>query len=162
MNCEQCGAETPTGKDRCPSCGAPIAQPSSGGATDWQAEVKRLVATGQKIEAIKVYREATDAGLAEAKSAVESGLSEVQVAPALASSPEAFEQELLKRISQEGLLPAIKWVRSQTQMGLKESKDFVDQIAAKHGIQSAGRGCLGMFLLAIASVGLCAAAALKG
>jgi ribosomal protein L7/L12 len=36
-------------------------------------EVRRLAAAGQKISAIKLYREMTGAGLAEAKSAVESG-----------------------------------------------------------------------------------------
>lgn len=36
-----------------------------------QAEVVALVRAGKKIEAIKVYREATGVGLAEAKRAVE-------------------------------------------------------------------------------------------
>jgi ribosomal protein L7/L12 len=36
------------------------------------AEVSRLLQSGRKIEAIKVYREATRTGLAEAKEAVES------------------------------------------------------------------------------------------
>ncbi|WP_199836308.1 ribosomal protein L7/L12, partial [Streptomyces sp. NRRL F-4489] len=35
------------------------------------AEVDDLLAKGKKIQAIKVYREATGAGLAEAKEAVE-------------------------------------------------------------------------------------------
>lgn len=41
---------------------------------DGLAEVRKLIAAGRKIEAIKRYREITGAGLAEAKSAVDSGL----------------------------------------------------------------------------------------
>ncbi|MGI5456386.1 ribosomal protein L7/L12 [Streptomyces sp. CA-249302] len=37
----------------------------------WSAEVAELVRDGKKIEAIKVYREATGVGLKEAKDAVE-------------------------------------------------------------------------------------------
>lgn len=152
----------PPDSGQCSGCGALAAETSATSADALRAEVRRLVATGHKLDAIKLYRKVTGAGLAETKTAIESDFTIVHPAPALSSSPEAFEQELLQRISQEGLLPAIKWVRGQTQMGLKESKDFVDQIAAKHGIQPAGRGCLGLFLLAIATVGLCAAAAFKG
>jgi hypothetical protein len=39
-------------------------------ATD---EIDALVAAGKKIEAIKVYRQATGAGLAEAKRAIDAG-----------------------------------------------------------------------------------------
>jgi ribosomal protein L7/L12 len=37
----------------------------------WSAEVDALLRDGKKIQAIKVYREATGAGLKEAKEAVE-------------------------------------------------------------------------------------------
>ena len=39
--------------------------------TDWMTEVRELVAGGNKIQAIKVYREHTGLGLKEAKDAVE-------------------------------------------------------------------------------------------
>ena len=41
------------------------------GAADWMSEVHALVASGNKIQAIKVYRERTGLGLKEAKDAVE-------------------------------------------------------------------------------------------
>jgi large subunit ribosomal protein L7/L12 len=41
------------------------------GAPDWMAEVQGLTASGNKIQAIKVYREHTGVGLKEAKDAVE-------------------------------------------------------------------------------------------
>ena len=54
------GAPTPAG-----AAGQPAAGP------DWMSEVRDLVARGNKIEAIKVYRERTGLGLKEAKDAVE-------------------------------------------------------------------------------------------
>lgn len=49
-----------------PSAGA---LPAEGGP--WMAEVKALVDSGKKINAIKLYRERTGLGLKEAKDAVE-------------------------------------------------------------------------------------------
>lgn len=40
-------------------------------STDAEAEVRRLVRSGDKIQAIKLYREATHCGLKEAKDAVD-------------------------------------------------------------------------------------------
>ena len=40
--------------------------------TGWEKEARDAVARGHKIEAIKIYREHTGVGLAEAKAAVES------------------------------------------------------------------------------------------
>ena len=52
-----------------PAPATSAAQP--GAEPDWLAEVRDLVARGNKIEAIKVYRERTGLGLKEAKDAVE-------------------------------------------------------------------------------------------
>jgi len=144
MLCQHCQSKLPPGVTNCLDCGAPVPE-----TADWQAEVKRLMATRQKIEAIKVYREATGVGLAEAKAALEAGLTEVQAPPVLSLSPEEFEAEIVRRLTAEGLLPTIKWVREQTRLGLKDSKDLVDQIAAKNGITPKAGGCLGLVLLAV-------------
>jgi large subunit ribosomal protein L7/L12 len=48
---------------------AGVIRPSAG--PEFEAEVLNLVASGRKIEAIKVYRERTGVGLKEAKDAVE-------------------------------------------------------------------------------------------
>lgn len=47
--------------------GEPVPAPD----TSWLSEVRALVASGNKIQAIKVYREKTGVGLKEAKDAVE-------------------------------------------------------------------------------------------
>lgn len=72
--CENCGAGVTPGAVVCAYCGttfvtaAPgVAGPPSGA----NPELVRLIRAGQKIEAIKVYREATRCGLKEAKEAVE-------------------------------------------------------------------------------------------
>lgn len=144
MLCQHCQSELSAGVANCPDCGAAVPA-----ADDWQSEVKRLLATGQKLEAIKVYREATGVGLAEAKAAVEAGLSEVQAPPALSHSPEEFEREIVCRLTSDGMIPTIRWVREQTRLGLQESKDLVDQIAARNGITPKASGCLGLMLLAV-------------
>jgi hypothetical protein len=53
---------------------------------DKLAPIKEAIFSGQKIAAIKLYREATDAGLAEAKDAVEKIEAELR-----AASPEKFK-----------------------------------------------------------------------
>jgi ribosomal protein L7/L12 len=54
--------------------------------------IKEALFSGRKIEAIKLYREATDAGLAEAKTAVEKIEAELR-----ASSPEKFTAPTAKK-----------------------------------------------------------------
>lgn len=46
--------------------------PLPGAPADWEAEARGLAATGQKIQAIKVVREATGLGLKESKDLVDS------------------------------------------------------------------------------------------
>ena len=47
------------------------AKQGSAGPSDWQGEVAGLIRSGNAIAAIKVYRENTGLGLAEAKAAVD-------------------------------------------------------------------------------------------
>lgn len=113
------------------------------------AELQALVSEGRKIEAIKRYREATGAGLAEAKQAVEArerGQSlPTKEAAAAASS---LESEIVPLLQGGNKIEAIKLYRERTGMGLKEAKDAVEAIAADRGIVApSGSGCLGVVLL---------------
>src|SRR3989442_1151660 len=67
MRCATCQRENPPGLDRCAGCGADL--PELGG--DLEAQVLSLLSQGQKIGAVKLYREGTGVGLKEAKEAVE-------------------------------------------------------------------------------------------
>lgn len=72
--CENCGAGASPGAVVCAYCGTTFvtAAPGVPGPTSGASpEVVRLIRAGQKIEAIKVYRDATKCGLKEAKDAVE-------------------------------------------------------------------------------------------
>lgn len=119
------------------------------------AELKALLASGQKIEAIRVFREKTGVGLAEAKSAIEAiadGHSLSGSAPP--SEPEDLTGIVLEahRISR---IEAIKRVRARTGMGLKEAKDLVDRIAVENGLETPrGAGCFGMLLMLTGVLGL--------
>ena len=89
QTCPICGFENPTSAERCEKCGAwfsatgdkksPSRPPVAGGAArefppadTLEGRVLRMLQQGQKIPAIKLYREETGVWLKEAKDAVES------------------------------------------------------------------------------------------
>jgi ribosomal protein L7/L12 len=59
----------------------------------------------------------------------------------------SFEGQILGLMKGQKKIEAIKLYRSQTGSGLKEAKDAVEALAAKHGISPKGAGCAGMVLL---------------
>lgn len=71
--------------------------------------------------------------------------------PAAAAPPpeeSPFETQILELLKRNELIPAIKLYREQTGRGLKESKDAVESLAARHGIAPPPRaGCAGMLVL---------------
>jgi len=92
-------------------------------------DIKAQIAAGNKIAAIQFYREATGAGLAEAKQAVEliaagkpppSG-----AAPSLAADA---MQEVSALLMAGKKIEAIRVYRTATGVGLKEAKDAVDAL----------------------------------
>ncbi len=153
--CAFCRSNVSPGIERCPSCGAWLSQTD---ARLKQPEVKQpeplpervraLLAAGRKIEAIKIYREQTGVGLAEAKDAVE----KLERGEAVDSgNPVAsdFDQQLLELIAKGKKIPAIKLYRERTNVGLKEAKDAVEALGIRHGIRpTAATGCgAGVLLL---------------
>jgi len=92
-------------------------------------EVRRLAFQGQKIQAIKVYRELTGAGLKEAKDyvdALESGGQPAAISSAPPADAGLAEVHALARQGQK--IQAIKVYRELTGAGLKEAKDYVDAL----------------------------------
>jgi ribosomal protein L7/L12 len=114
-------------------------------------QLHSLLAEGKKIEAIKVYRERTGAGLAEAKDAVEA-LEAGQRLPSQAID-RGFENELVALLEQGQKIEAIRMYREKTGAGLKEAKDAVEALAAKHGLPAGRSGCAGVVLLCLAGLG---------
>ncbi|MEZ6040914.1 MAG: hypothetical protein R3C20_10435 [Planctomycetaceae bacterium] len=121
-----------------------------------QNQIRELLSRGQNIEAIKRVREETGWNLAEAKRAVEQ-LDEAEhpnEADALhANAPSDGKgdlQEIVALLQNGRKLEAIKLFRNQTRAGLKEAKQAVELIAAKHGIEEPkGSGCLSIVVLLV-------------
>lgn len=154
--CSQCGVENVEGTPLCRECGATLSPVTAEEAADLSADdarVVELMREGKKIEAVKVYRECHGVGLAEAKAAVET-LAEGGT-PAAAASPEA-DDDVLELMRNQKKIDAIKVYRERYHVGLKEAKDAVEALAAKHGIESQGSGCAGVVLLGL--LGLAAGA----
>jgi ribosomal protein L7/L12 len=100
---------------------------ASPGAT--MEEVHRLMLQGQKIQAIKVYRELTGVSLKEAKDyvdALESGGHPVAANPTPTGSDDLAEVHALARQGQK--IQAIKLYRELTGTGLREAKDYIDRL----------------------------------
>jgi ribosomal protein L7/L12/sugar lactone lactonase YvrE/DNA-directed RNA polymerase subunit RPC12/RpoP len=102
-------------------------------------EIKRLVQSGQKIEAIKQYREVFKTSLKEAKEAVEQladgkpiaiTYSSYQPAGFFTGEPSHFLVEAeIRQIVQNGKkIDAIRRYREVYQVGLKEAKDAIDHL----------------------------------
>lgn len=122
-------------------------------------EVKRKMLAGDKIGAIKLYRELTGVGLAEAKSAVEQmqtqlrGFESAELAlPKNATGPDEPQPSaaINEAIFAGKKIVAIKLYREQTKVGLAEAKRAVEEIekqlrAAAPGLfakPAAGQSCL--------------------
>lgn len=113
------------------------------------AEIDRLVAAGQKIHAIKLFRDATGVGLKEAKDRVEhwsisttaphaaavsnataaySSITPTSHTPASvrASLPASAASEIDTLVAGDQRIVAIKVLRDHTGLGLRESKNIID------------------------------------
>lgn len=100
---------------------------------DQVQKIHALLHEHRKIDAIKLYREATGAGLAEAKDAVE----EMAVNEAIKPPDDVRDYDnpiLISRIksllSRNRKVDAVKIYREEYGVGLKEAKQAVDKIQA--------------------------------
>lgn len=92
-------------------------------------DIKAEIAAGNKIAAIKLYREATGAGLAEAKQAVE--LIEAGKPPPSGAAPTASAdamQEVSALVMAGKKIEAIRVYRAAAGVDLKDAKDAVDAL----------------------------------
>jgi ribosomal protein L7/L12 len=97
-----------------------------------QAAIDALNA-GDKIEAIRIVREATGLGLKEAKDAVESYVPGDAPRPAAQRPPldgEVLPVAAVSALANGRMIDAVKIVRQAHHTGLKEAKDIVDRYLA--------------------------------
>ena len=158
--CPICGRQYDSELAYCPDCrgekqadAAPEPQPADWSAAGGEIEelrrnVQAVLQSAGKIAAIKLYRERTATGLAEAKSAVEAIERQSPAPPAPMEGD--LEQRVLALLQGGKKIEAIRIYREQTSVGLKEAKDAVEALARKHGIVSKGAGCAGILLSAMA------------
>jgi large subunit ribosomal protein L7/L12 len=161
--CTRCHKTVAPSAERCPHCGAWLSQldDTPGPSHDSLEElIRSLLSQGQIIPAIKLYREQTGVGLAEAKAAVEQiGRGEsFSDQEAVGADNQGFAADLEKPILELLVvgkkIAAIKLYRERTGLGLKDAKDAVEALAARHGIVSPARsGCFGVVALLVLVVG---------
>ena len=91
--------------------------------------IRAELAAGHKIAAIKLYREATGAGLAEAKQAVESlEAGRTIAAPGMDSASNYDIEQIQAAVFAGEKMKAIKLYRAATGEQLKDSKEFIEAL----------------------------------
>ena len=99
---------------------------------DASSEIERLARSGEKIEAIKLYREQFGVSLADAKDAVDAIArgEAVPSAPDRVTTTSGSDDAVRALIDKGELIDAIKLYREVHDVGLKEAKDAVDAMRA--------------------------------
>jgi ribosomal protein L7/L12 len=116
----------------------------------FENQIRELLASGNKIAAIKRYREETGVGLAEAKAAVESLDVDDSFTERIRLDESGLTDQIVGLLGRGEKLAAVKLYRDQSGCGLKEAKEAVDRIGEQNGIRSSsGTGCLGVVLFGI-------------
>ena len=117
--------------------------PPSAEANSLDGCVLALVRGGRKIEAIKLYRDVTGAGLKEAKDAVEA-LERDGAGPPKRRGRRGPASTMRRSSSCCGpakRIRAIKLYRERTGTGLADSKSAVEAMARAEGLPVGGSGC---------------------
>ena len=115
---------------------------------EFETELKELVVDGRKIEAIKLYRDRTGAGLREAKDAIDALEREGRLSVSEQQASSNLEEEIVALLERGRKIEAIKHYREQAGVGLKESKEAIEDIARRRGITTKS-GCLGVILVGV-------------
>ena len=146
--CPHCQEPVAVDAERCPQCGAWLADANQSD-DEVDNSIRALLNEGKKIEAIKLYRHHTGAGLAEAKDAVEL-IERSEPLPDSKPVTDDLEKQILELMAGGQKIAAIKLHRERTHVGLKEAKDAVEALASRHGITVPNRsGCFGVLLVLV-------------
>jgi len=154
IRCPFCDHKNPPGSTRCAECKAelfasPEDQPEAAqlGSHSLDGRVLALLRDGQKIEAIKLYRTMTGAGLKEAKDAVEA-IERGESPPSVRSASIVDDADILELLRAGQKIRAIKLYREKTGAHLAEAKNAVEELARANGIPDRA-GCGSAVLLAL-------------
>ena len=139
--CRFCNYHVHPSIGQCPQCGAPVDKPSA----DLEQQVRALLDQGQKIDAVKLYKDRTGVSLAEANQAVEAMQADAGP-PSPADLGGDLEAELLRLLGGGRKLEAVKLYKERMEVSLLEAKQAVESLAARHGLAPQRAGCLSMVL----------------
>jgi large subunit ribosomal protein L7/L12 len=157
IRCPFCDHKNPPGATRCAECQAELftsaedkAEATGAQPQSLDGRVLALVTDGRKIEAIKLYRDITGAGLKEAKDAVEA-LERDGSLPRARKESAGADADVLDLLRAEQKIRAIKLYRDKTGVGLAEAKNAVEALARANGLPGGepSAGCGGAALLAL-------------
>ena len=112
---------------------------------DQVQQIHEYIHKQQLIHAIKLYREATGVGLAEAKEAVEAMARDEFAKPpegAMDYDNPILEARIRSMLSKRQKIEAVKIYREEYRVGLKEAKDAVDRI--EQSMRGAGTSSMSM------------------
>jgi ribosomal protein L7/L12 len=153
--CPFCDHKNPPGATHCAECKAELLSSSDvdGGAAapeshSLSGRVLALVRDGRKIEAIKLYRDITGAGLKEAKDAVEA-LERDGSLPTKPNGSSAGDADIVDLLRAGQKIRAIKLYRDRTGSALADAKNAVEAMARTHGIPASQSGCGSAVLAAL-------------
>lgn len=171
ISCRICNHVNPAAAARCEKCDTWLAQAADVGLKaqiapdgpprlvseslhnpEFVEELRALLRDGRKIDAIARFREATGHGLRESKAIIEALEAGKLTSPAtVAVDGRVDEAKIVALLRENQFIQAIKAYREATGLGLKESKQAVEAIAARYGIRPTQKGCFGVVLLATLS-----------
>jgi ribosomal protein L7/L12 len=154
--CRFCDHNVPLGTQLCPNCGAPVDTPSPQATADLEQQVRSLLGRGQKLEAVRLYKDQTTATLGEAKAAVDA-IERGERATGPAEMDGDMEAELLRLLEGRQKIGAIKLYKERTGVQLSEAKQAVETLAARNGIVAQGGGCAGVLMAIVMAVAIAGA-----
>lgn len=101
--------------------------------TGTDEDFRKLLAAGQKIPAIKLYRQRYGVGLKEAKEAVERMVAgeppaQIFTPSAFVSAPTGSDEDIRQLADSGNVISAIMLYRERHGTGLKEAKDAVERM----------------------------------
>ena len=119
----------------------------------FEDEIRELLASGNTIAAIKLYREKAGVNLAEAKAAVEAMYAGQSLPERVQPEDSDLTQQIVTLLGRGEKIEAVKLYRDRFRVDLRGAKEAVEQIGEQNGIPaSSGSGCLGVILLGIGVV----------
>ncbi|MEZ5417753.1 MAG: ribosomal protein L7/L12 [Vicinamibacterales bacterium] len=99
-------------------------------------DVRTALGVGNKIEAIRLLREHTGLGLADAKAAVEAG--HLASSPNDSEQPEVLPHNVRAALAEGDTITAIRLLREARGVGLKEAKSMLESSLTRSAAQMPG------------------------